>query len=92
MSVFLVICCMCQRAKFNFVSKIHKSKGNNNLWYDNQFLKINFFVMSWTAFSLLIGAGNPDVSANVFSSFALIKSMSLVLKPVLSLRCCWWRR
>ena len=43
---------------------------------------LNFSRLTSTAFSLLTGAGNPDVSAKVFSTFAFIKAMALVLKPV----------
>jgi len=46
------------------------------------FLKLNFLMMSWCAFSLITGAGNPTVSAKVFSVMALIKALVLVTDPV----------
>ena len=39
-------------------------------------------MMSWCAFSLITGAGNPTVSAKVFSVMALIKALVLVTDPV----------
>ncbi|KAL3778651.1 hypothetical protein HJC23_008635 [Cyclotella cryptica] len=46
------------------------------------FLKANFVVMSWTAFSLLAGVGNANVSTKVFSTMALLKALALVTNPV----------
>jgi len=47
-----------------------------------KFLSTNEVVMGWTTFSLLTGAGNPIVSAKVFSCMALLKGAFFVLNPV----------
>ena len=62
-------------------ARFQESKGDYQ-FQGTTFLKVNFFIMSWTAFSLLTGAGNPDVSSKVFPLFALAKALVLVLKPV----------
>lgn len=46
------------------------------------FLKLNFAMMSWTAFALLTNIGNPKISTKLFSTMALVKAMALIVNPV----------
>mmetsp|Transcript_23854 Transcript_23854/g.57519 ORF Transcript_23854/g.57519 Transcript_23854/m.57519 type:complete len:335 (-) Transcript_23854:95-1099(-) len=62
-------------------ARLQEGKGEYQ-FQGTGFLKFNFFMMSWAAFSLLTGAGNPAVSAKIFSAMALIKAMALIVKPV----------
>lgn len=57
-------------------------KDLEKLGGSNRFLSTNEVVMAWTTFSLLTGAGNPIVSAKVFSCMALLKGAFLFIDPV----------
>jgi hypothetical protein len=57
-------------------------KDLKRLGGSKQFLSTNEVVMGWTTFSLLSGAGNPIVSAKVFSCLAFLKGLFLVVNPV----------
>ena len=54
-----------------------------------KFLSTNEVVMAWTTFSLLSGAGNPFVSARLFSCMAFLKGAFLVLSPVAASKKCF---
>lgn len=57
-------------------------KDLEKLGGSKKFLSTNEVVMAWTTFSLLTGAGNPIVSAKVFSCMALLKGSFFVVNPV----------
>ncbi len=62
-------------------ARFRENKGEYQ-FEGTSFLKVNFLAMSWSAYSLLTKAGNPSLSAKLFSIMALGKAMALILKPV----------
>jgi hypothetical protein len=56
-------------------------KDLEKLGGSNKFLSTNEIVMGWTTFSLLTGAGNPTLSAKIFSCMAMLKGLFFVAKP-----------
>jgi len=64
-------------------SLVKGDRGGGYQLQGSSFLKLNFAVMTWTAFSLLADVGNPNASTKVFSTMAMLKAVALVTNPVM---------
>jgi len=76
-------CALLPRIFIILYSFLRKGEEDKNYHFQGSgFLKVNFAMMSWTAFVLLTNVGNPIISTKLFSTMATVKALALIVNPV----------